>query len=300
MLRNILFFTLFALSNYTLSQVELITNGSFESGNLTPWTITAVGTSDDGPLSCTENWRVQKNSSDVCTVVPDVLPADGTYAAFTSFNAFSDDVQWILEQEIAVPSSIVLAQFSFDFAYNADYLPGDPISIPRELRIDTYRADGTPFSNFWLDEFDDTDGTSQFISYSPTVDVSSLLFGLEGQTAFLRITATIPEAYTGPSKAMIDNISFLIDDGLSVDEFSLGTTLSLSPNPSSGSFTLTNKGRDHIQGATLYDITGKQLLDWSFNQREKSHTLNADLPSGVYLLQVFSESSAATKKLIIL
>ena len=297
MKKTLLFLAAFATVNLSTAQVELISNGSFEDGALGPWTVAAVGSTDGGPTSCTENWRVQSNSFDVCGFVVDIDPTDGSFAYYTSFDGNTENTEWILEQMISIPATIVAADFSFDFAANFDFTLGADITVPRQLRIDLYRMDGTPFSNFWLDDFIDPTGLS--VSYSETVDVSGLLSGIEGQDAFIRITASIPEAATGPSKAMLDNVSFIVDDGLSVDEFSLGTTLSVSPNPSNGAFTLTNNGRDLIQGVSLYDITGKRLKVWSFNQGGKTHTLNADLPSGVYLLKIFSESSAATKKLII-
>lgn len=297
MKKALLFVAAIVAVNLSTAQVELINNGGFEDGSLTPWTLDSAGSTDGGPGSCTENWRVASNSFDVCGFVDEIDPAAGSFAAYTSFDGNTANTEWIMEQMISIPATIVAADFSFDFAANFDFSLGSAITIPRQLFIDLYRMDGTPFSNFWNDDFIDPAALS--VSYSETIDVSGLLSGIEGQDAIIRITAIIPEPTTGPSKAMIDNVSFIVDDGLSVDEFSLGTTLSISPNPTNGAFTLTNNGRDQIQGVTLYDITGKRLKDWNFNQAGKTHTLSADLPSGVYLLKVFTQSSAATKKLII-
>ncbi len=279
------------------AQVELLTNGGFESGDLSSWTVSAVNGVDNGPGSCVENWRVETNSAGICGFVTDFGAAEGTFAAFTSFDSDVADTQWILEQMVSIPATVVAADFSFNFQAEFDFSLGSPITIPRELRIDIYRMDGTPFSNFWLDDFSGAGLVSE--SYSETVDVSGLLSGLEGMDAMIRITATIPEITTGPGKAMIDAVSFIVDDGLSVEDQTLATAITIAPNPSNGAFSINYSGQEVLTQAAIYDVSGKQVAQYNISNLQGSSQINTNLPTGFYILTVQSETSQISKKLII-
>lgn len=297
MKKALLLLAAMAAVNLSTAQVELLSNGSFEDGTAAPWTIDAVNGVDAGPFTCNENWRIQSDSVDLCCCLTDILPSDGAFAAFTSFDSNIDNTEWILEQVVSIPSTIVAATFSFDFTAEFDFSLGSPITAPRELRIDVYRMDGTPLSNIWTDTFIGSGLLS--VNYSESIDVSGLLSGVEGMDARIRVTAIIPEPGTGPGKTMIDNMSFIVDDGLNVDEFDLENDLTISPNPSQGEFTLDYQGREQLQSAIIYDITGKQVASFDLSGSAGPKALSANLPSGMYLLQVVSDSSSATRKLII-
>ena len=144
MKKALLLLAAMAAVNLSTAQVELLSNGSFEDGTAAPWTIDAVNGVDAGPFTCNENWRIQSDSVDLCCCLTDILPSDGAFAAFTSFDSNIDNTEWILEQVVSIPSTIVAATFSFDFTAEFDFSLGSPITAPRELRIDVYRMDGTP------------------------------------------------------------------------------------------------------------------------------------------------------------
>ena len=297
MKKSLLFAAGFLLSCGAFAQVELLTNGSFESGALSPWAISSVNGTDGGPSSCVENWRVQADSIDLCCCVPEVTPSDGSFAAYSSFDGGDPDTEWILEQTVSIPATIVAADFSFDFTAEFDFGLGAPVTIPRELRIDIYRTDGTPFSNFYLEEY--IGAATLSVVRSETIDVSGLLAGLEGLDAVIRITATIPEPGAGPGKAMIDNVSFIVDDGLSVEDQTLATAISVSPNPSNGVFTLGYSGNEVLTQATIFDVTGKQVARYDISNLQGNMELNTNLPSGFYILNVQSQNNQTTKKLIV-
>ena len=297
MLKSLLrtFLIVFALG--ANAQVELLTNGSFESGALSPWVVSTVNGTDGGPNSCVENWRVQADSIDLCCCVAEVTPTDGGFAAFSSFDGSAPDTEWILEQTISVPATIVAADFSFDFTAEFDFGLGAPVTIPRELRIDIYRTDGTPFSNFYLEDYIGAGPLS--IVRSETIDVSGLLSGLEGLDAVIRITATIPEAGAGPGKSMIDKVSFIVDDGLSVEDRQLSNAIAVYPNPSQGTFLVSNQNNDPITKITAFDVSGKQVLNMPVRNALTTVEVVTDLPSGFYLVKIESNEQIAVKKLII-
>ncbi len=297
MYKKLLFIGAFLLTAGASAQVELLTNGSFETGDLSSWDISFVNGTDGGPLSCSENFRVQGNSSDICCCVTDVLPSDGSFAAFTSFDSGTASTEWILEQTVSIPAAIVAADFSFDFTAEFDFSLGPIPTIARELSIDIYRTDGTPFSHWFDDQFIGAGSLS--VNYSQTIDVSGLLSGLEGMDAVIRITAIIPEAGTGPGKAMIDNMSFLVDDGLSVADNSLANAITIAPNPSNGVFSINYSGQEALTQAAIYDVSGKQLAQYDISNLQGNTQINANLPTGFYFLTVQSETSQTSKKLII-
>lgn len=297
MKKSLLFAAGFFLSCGAFAQVELLTNGSFETGALSPWAISSVNGTDGGPTSCVENWRVQTDSVDLCCCVNEVTPTDGSFAAFTSFDGGVADTEWILEQTVSIPATIVAADFSFDFTAEFDFGLGAPVTIPRELRIDIYTTGGTPFSNFYQEDY--IGAATLSVVRSETIDVSGLLSGLEGLDAVIRITATIPEPGAGPGKTMIDNMSFIVDDGLSVEDQTLATAITVSPNPSNGVFTLAYSGNEVLTQATIFDITGKQIAVYNLNNLQGNFEINSNLPTGFYILNVQSENSQTTKKLIV-
>lgn len=298
MKKLLLLAALLSLTWNSTSQTEVLTNGSFESGALGPWTAIAIGTVDAGPSSCIENWRVQSDSFDVCTIVPDVTPTDGTSAAFTSFDTDAPNTEWIIEQSVAIPSTVVAADFSFDFAAEFDFSFGGAITIPRELRIELLDNADMPVALIFQDNtFIGTGPLS--VSYSQNIDLSGALGPVLGTTAKIRISAIVPEVATGPSKAMIDNVSFIIDDGLNVEDFTLENALQVSPNPSNGAFTINYDGLEALQSATLYDITGKQLSQFDLRGQTGPRDLSVNIPAGIYLLKIDSDLSSTTKKLII-
>ncbi len=280
------------------AQTELLSNGSFESGDLTDWDLSAVNGVDQGAASCTENWRVQADSFDICVLVPDVAPTDGASAAFTSFDTDVPDTEWILEQTVTLPANVlVMASVSFDFAAEFDFGLGNPINFPRELNLDLYTTGGVLIGNIFNDGFLDAGAIS--VAYSENADVLALLTGLEGTDVVLRITALIPEIQTGPSKAMIDNLSFLVEETLGVTNNNLNSQLNVFPNPSSGKFNLNYSGTEQITSVKIYDITGKLIYSENLLDIKNTMEFNISLSSGMFLLEVKTETQQTTKKLVI-
>lgn len=84
------------------------------------------------------------------------------------------------------------------------------------------------------------------------------------------------------------------DPTLSVNDFELENTISLYPNPTSGSFSITSNS--NINTVEILDITGKQIKTF----KNSSNTFNVeDLISGVYFTRIKTENGSITKKLII-
>ena len=78
MLKKLLLFSFIAIYFVTNinAQTELITNGSFETGNLTGWNTDSVGTGLN-PGGCVQNWYIDSTSLNNCCCVDSIVPTDG-------------------------------------------------------------------------------------------------------------------------------------------------------------------------------------------------------------------------------
>ena len=92
-----------------------------------------------------------------------------------------------------------------------------------------------------------------FVEYSQNIDVKSLLSGLQGTDVVLKITAIIPESATGPSKAMIDAVSFMATETLvGVDENNSNMEVSIFPNPIVNTLNLATSFE--VNQVVIYDL----------------------------------------------
>lgn len=73
--------------------------------------------------------------------------------------------------------------------------------------------------------------------------------------------------------------------------------ISIYPNPTKKQI-IVDAGQKSIQRITVTDISGKQLVSIQSLNTQK-HQLNLDLEVGIYLVQVYTGSGVATKKLVV-
>ncbi|MFT4970584.1 MAG: hypothetical protein ACI9O4_002343 [Chitinophagales bacterium] len=127
-----------------------------------------------------------------------------------------------------------------------------------------------------------------------------VIIGMENMNVILRFTATIPKNTTGPSKAMIDNITFVIDDVLFTSQFDLYSNISLSPNPSNGDFLISIDGAFIIEQVSIIAITGKVVH--SVNSEEFTNNnsfVKTSLAAGSYFVKINTSNNSSIKKLIV-
>jgi Leucine-rich repeat (LRR) protein len=77
--------------------------------------------------------------------------------------------------------------------------------------------------------------------------------------------------------------------------------LQLMPNPSDGNFVLRLEGKGNFAGQMkIYDLTGTEVYLQNIVHNDiSSHTIQADLPAGMYYLQLQSDGNSWTEKLVI-
>jgi hypothetical protein len=88
---------------------------------------------------------------------------------------------------------------------------------------------------------------------------------------------------------------------LSVSDAQLDENIKLFPNPASQNITLQIRGNIVLSNVNIYDLSGKLLFRKSFSGNYQSN-LNLDidtLSTGVYFVELNSETATAVKKLIV-
>ena len=92
-------------------------------------------------------------------------------------------------------------------------------------------------------------------------------------------------------------VAYKIYDGLSVEDISDNSKITLAPNPASNSFVI--KGltgiRNQIQ---IFDLSGKLIFEFKSVQDNQKIDLGA-IPKGIYIVKVRSGKKSETKKLIV-
>jgi len=84
---------------------------------------------------------------------------------------------------------------------------------------------------------------------------------------------------------------------LGLDDFSLNAS-TVFPNPSNGNFTITTK--TFLKSVDVYNINGALIKSYRVADSSENVEFNiADLPSGVYLLELKNETDKTWKKVII-
>lgn len=276
------------LTSSSFTQTELISNGGFETGDLTGWTVAATNGVDAGPASCTENWRVQDNSADLCCCVLEVVPTEGTMAAYTSFDSDVALTDWMIEQTVTLPAaSLTAASVAFDFKGNINFDLVGMATIPRELSVDFYTTGGTFIANVFSDStFIAVDSVN--IDYSQNVDVLSSLAGLQGTNIVLRFTASVPEAVMGPGKALIDAVSFMVTESSSgLDEVLTSSGFSYFPNPANN--VLNINAEVEIDQIDIYDMVGKLIMKQTIGSNNAQLNISKLVP-GSYIIKAFNDN----------
>jgi hypothetical protein len=178
------------------AHADLITNGGFETGNFSGWSVTSNG----GTGGCGSNlWLVNTTGTQGCqsngTTV--AAPISGIYGAFNTFDG--TNANYYLSQTIALPGAITNATLSFMDEYHMNYT-----GTPRTFRVDLYNAANTVLlSNLYLESA----GYQANVAWTThTLNVSAALAAQAGNTVTLRFSEIIPQAYTGPAGFGLDNI----------------------------------------------------------------------------------------------
>ena len=153
---------------------ELVTNGGFETGDLTGWTVSGPGNG-----FCQQNWTVATTGGAVgCLGDNPGDPIEGTYAVYTS-NDGGGPLTYVLTQSLAVPEGTTAGTLAFDWtADTADQNRTFSVLLGGQT---VFTSSSTTGDN-WTAE---------------SIDVGDILSAAAGGTITLEFDNFIPGHFTG-------------------------------------------------------------------------------------------------------
>ncbi len=189
--------------------VELISNGDFETGDLSNWTI-----SGENAQGCQTNWNASSfggvsatNCQPRYSGTAPGAPNEGNFAAYNSFDG-AGPIIFGLSQRFTVPESVTSAVLAWDETYNIDYNLGDAPTLPRRFVVGIFDEPGTTLiQSVFSEEFFEVGGVFEQDWTRKTIDLTSLLVANAGTSLTLSFQNVIPENFTGPGGFGLDAVS---------------------------------------------------------------------------------------------
>jgi hypothetical protein len=198
---------LLALVSGQAKALEVITNGGFETGDLTAWTTAGVPVGSTvgacGVGANTRDWNVSDSGSATnCNNPGD--PVFGSYAAYNMFNAGTTaPLSYDLRQVIVLPPGLVAATLSWADALSWAFGGSSPRVFSIDLFDPTFR---TRIDNVYTNALTPpTDGSTGWITHAR--DISSLVSPFAGASVGLQLSASVPESWTGGAGMGVDEVS---------------------------------------------------------------------------------------------
>lgn len=104
-----------------------------------------------------------------------------------------------------------------------------------------------------------------------------------------------PSAAQGPTSSITNRTC-----PLSVNDAVLESGIDIYPNPAKGEFFIKNNSYLTLKTATLFDLSGRNIIDYDISEGSKLKTINlSKISSGVYFIKIASDEAAITRKLVI-
>ncbi|MCH7751227.1 MAG: DVUA0089 family protein [Planctomycetes bacterium] len=227
----------------------LITNGSFETGDFTGWTVATMGS----PFI---DWQVTGGGTGAGFGMSPTAPQDGSFVAWNGFDG-GGPMEFSMFQDVTIPAEVSGVTLEWQDRVRWNFTPGGFASLPRLYDVQVR----DPSTNAVLDTlFSFSTGTQ---ATNPTGDTgwqthTADLSAFAGSTVRLFFHEEIPEFFTGPAQIEFDGIS------LNTGEVSQGPTnvdsiISNFVAPETGTYFVRVSGGD----GTDYSLVVTRSADFS-------------------------------------
>jgi len=186
------------------SAVCQMSNGGFENGGFTPWTIVTGTGSELQPWIVTTGDGYFGNG----------VPFEGTHFAQNGFDGEAG-LFYDIYQEIPIPACATSAILKWSERIQWDMLNYSGSTQPRIYVVSLQPAGGgAPLAVLYTMNLNPrTSGDTGYVSHS--VDLLSAAPGIAGQTVRINFHEYIPETYTGPAQFDLDGISLTCNSRVS-------------------------------------------------------------------------------------
>ncbi|OUR98295.1 hypothetical protein A9Q86_14690 [Flavobacteriales bacterium 33_180_T64] len=127
--------------------------------------------------------------------------------------------------------------------------------------------------------------------------VEDAKIALTNPANFTGVNAITTAPYPALVAAMPGKLTIL---ALSTNEFDLGNSIFISPNPSHGVITIKNSGIA-LEKLVITDVNGRIIANYELNgiTVDKSLDLSAMISSGMYFVTIASKNASTVKKIVI-
>jgi hypothetical protein len=207
---------------------NLLTNGSFESGDFSGWT--AVQTA-----SPFVPWTVS-GAGDGSGFFPLTSPQDGDFVAWNGFDG-EGPMEYVLFQDVTIPAEAATATLEWQDRVQWDFTLGANSALARDYEVaildpsdDSVLATLHSFTTG--PESTNPFGDTGWLSHS--VDVSAFI----GQNVRVRFLEVIPEAFEGPGQYELDGVSLTTDLAGGPSAENVDAIISNFVAPTSGTYTV--------------------------------------------------------------
>ena len=253
-------------------------------------------------------WHVQKkwvNDQDTLAILYRTSPSDD-WTLLVSFN--QDIPSWTLDT-VLLPNTTSTYQVAFQGTVRYGYgIYLDDISVTGELIPDTCH----PASNLTITDIGNNDIT---VSWTPDSDTDqwAVCYREAGTETWDSLLTTTPPVTINGLQVQTDYEVFVrtyCNDGvptasdtitvsttnIGIPDYDLSHEIWIYPNPTTGMMTITSP-QSMIQRVEVCDLVGRTLL----SHIEKGNAVRmdvSDLPDGVYIVKIYTETSFAVSKLV--
>ena len=174
------------------SAQNVIVNGGFETGNLSGWTTSGLGTATNTCPGGPRDWNVSSTGTATgCAAV--ASPVQGRFAAYNMYDG-PGPLQYTLSQSFLVPTGVTSAQLGFLYIFTNT--------------SDATREFGFRLLNGATSIFTQAVGHGGVFPWTTyTSDLTALLAASGGQTLTLQYYTNIPRSWSGPAGLGLDAVS---------------------------------------------------------------------------------------------
>lgn len=175
----------------TAYPAELLTNGSFETGDFTGWTTMMTQTN-----AWCSSWVVATSSN---SCLASVTPQDGSRVAMNGFDGTGGE--FILYQDVAIPANM---SARLTFMYRARWNISNAANLPRTFNVQIR----DPATNNVLETVYTFTANSGSPNQQDSDWITQQMFISQyaGQTIRLYFIENIPQTYTGPGQFELDGV----------------------------------------------------------------------------------------------
>lgn len=194
-----------SLAHFAPAYAALLTNGGFETGNTSAWTVTGSGSS-----SCNQNFVVSNSGAATNCAGHAPIPASfvsphsGSYAAYASFDG-AGPVHHTITETFAVPvgTGSATVQWFDALGFGSGWI----FSQARIYSVNLLDANNALVGTVQSTSFKNKSGGVYQNWTGHSVDISQFLSGLSGQNAKIQFDLFMPQSFTGPGVFALDDVS---------------------------------------------------------------------------------------------